>query len=180
MRHLIVILAVMGLMAAPLPVEAAQHSPAGSETLNGTIGGAILGGALGAGIGALVKHNGKRRIGEGAAIGAGLGAVIGMTSGAQKEAAARQQAATQPPSTNPRPATRANHPTFLPARKAALKPWSGSWSEFGWKTSVYASKWKNCARNRNSCEPALVAKTDLELTVKSVRMRATSTASLQA
>ena len=67
MRHLIVILAVMGLMAAPLPVEAAQHSPAGSETLNGTIGGAILGGVLGAGVGALVKHNGKRRIGENSA-----------------------------------------------------------------------------------------------------------------
>ncbi|MDA2917550.1 hypothetical protein MYX64_12060, partial [Nitrospinae bacterium AH_259_B05_G02_I21] len=71
---------VLGLVLVPAQGSAQQLFGTSSDSFNGALGGAIMGGILGAGVGALVKHDGKRRIGEGAAIGAGLGMLVGMMS----------------------------------------------------------------------------------------------------
>lgn len=91
MRYGIIIIAVLALLAAPLPTVVPQAS-AGEETVKGALGGAALGGLVGAGVGALTKHKGKRQTGTGALIGVGAGALLGGTLGAQKDAAARHQA----------------------------------------------------------------------------------------
>jgi hypothetical protein len=79
-NHIIVIALALSLVALP-----AQDAAA--DGMSGALGGAIVGGILGAGVGALVKHNGKRRIGEGAALGAGIGLLVGATAPARQEAA---------------------------------------------------------------------------------------------
>ena len=90
MRYGIIIVAVLALLAAPLPTVVPKAS-AGEETVKGALTGGLLGGAAGALIGTGVKHKGKRQTGTGALIGVGAGALLGGTLGAQKDAAAQQQ-----------------------------------------------------------------------------------------
>ena len=99
MKRLVIVVLVLAVMAVPVEVSAQQLSGGSGGLFSDPLGGAILGGALGAGIGALVKHKGKRRIGEGAIIGAGLGLLLGSMSASQQAAAARntQQQTYYPP-----------------------------------------------------------------------------------
>ena len=87
MRYGIIIVAVLALLAAPLPVGAQSQ----------TLGDAVTGGLTGAGTGLLIgifdkDSSGKRRLGKDAAIGGTAGVVGGIAAGFRRD----QQQAEQP------------------------------------------------------------------------------------